>query len=870
MFNLENTIKKWKRSLAKYECFEDGYIAELESHLRDNIDDLVKQGFSQEQAFSQAVENFGPIGEVGAEYHKTHTRRFSSRPPWQQNGWILAFLRSFLKIGFRRMKLEKGFSIINIAGLALGIACSLLILRYVKYELSYENFHTHANYIYRIVWEQVAGGKHYGTTPSPLAPKLQKDVPEIKNIVRWGEKPEATVRYGKKIFLEKKIIAADPSILTIFTFPFIHGDVKTALQKPDSILLTQSMAKKYFSNQSALRKVLEVDGQELTVTAVVKDIPKNSELQFDFLIPFTELNRVKRKDIPHWNSFSYNTFIQIHQGIDIHELSKKISALMKKYRSWDEDEKRFYLQPLKDLHLYRLGGGGLIQYITIFSLIAFFILCISCINFINLSTARYGNRALEVGLRKVLGSQRMHLISRFFMESMINIMIAFVFAIILVELFLPYFNSLVNRNIQMEYLSVQTLLGFFIIFLISVVLSGIYPAIYLSSVQPVQIFRGPTISNGKGGFRKLLVIIQYTISIMLIISLSIILKQTHFMKHADLGFAKENLLSIPITESMARLSQPIKNQLLDLPGILKVTAIGPNNSGARLRWENMNKNLQYMENEVRFLMVDYDFLDSLQAKITAGRNFSKQFTRDWQYGYIINEQAARLWQLGSPLGTTLSLAGRKGEIIGIVKDIYEGYKKSIPAQIYYLKPLTQWDRYRKFIVRIKAGETKVTIGGLEEVWSKYEKATPFKYSFIDEEIDQMYKQEELIGTVIKHLTLLAIFITCLGLLGLASFMAESKTKEIGIRKVLGADVSQIFIMLNQEFLKCLLIANVIALPTAWYFMNNWLKAYPYRTPVNLGIFIMAILLSALITLFATSIQALKSAYANPVDVLLYE
>jgi putative ABC transport system permease protein len=343
-----------------------------------------------------------------------------------------------------------------------------------------------------------------------------------------------------------------------------------------------------------------------------------------------------------------------------------------------------------------------------------------------------------------------------------------------------------------------------------------------------------------------------------------------FMKHADLGFTKENLLSVPIPESMAKQYQPIKNELLNMPGILKVAAIGPNNSGARLRWEGMNPELRYLENEVKFLMVDYDFLESYRAKITAGRNFSQQFMEDWKYGYIINEQAARLWQLDSPPGKTLNLAGRKGKIIGIVKNIHEGYKESLPAQIYYLEPLTQWDRYSEFIVRIKAGGTKEAIRGIEKVWKQFEKNTPFKFSFIDEEIDQLYKQEELISTVIKHFTILAIFITCLGLLGLASFMAEHKTKEIGIRKVLGAAVSQILVLLNREFIKCLLLANVIAWPLAWYFMNVWLQTYPYRTRIDPGLFIIAALLSGFITLFTTSIQALKAAYAKPVDALHYE
>lgn len=768
------------------------------------------------------------------------------------------------------MKLQKGFSIINIAGLALGMACCLLIFRYVQYELSYENFHERADSIYRVAWERLADGQHYGTTPSPMAPKLQEDVPEIKNKVRWGVKPETTVRHGNKVFSEDKIIGADPSILTMFTFPVIHGEAKTALQEPDSIILTEAMANKYFDNQNALNKALEVDGQLLKITAVLKDIPKNSELQFDFIIPFTELPWVKRKDLPHWNMFGYITFIEVNPGTDIHQLGQKITGLMKKYRSWDKDKKRFYLQPLKDMHLYKPGGGGLIRYIYIFSFIAFFILCISCINFINLSTARSVSRAREVGLRKVLGSQRRQLITRFFGESLVNVLIAFAFAILFVELFLPYFNSMVDRDIHMEYLNMKSLSGFFLVFLLTAVFSGSYPAIFLSSFQPAHIFRDTAGTKGKGRLRKLLVITQFTISILLIISLTIVMKQTHFMKHADLGFTKENLLSVPITESMAKQYQPIKNELLNLPGISKVAGIGSNNWGARLRWEGMNPALQYLENEVRFLMVDYHFLESFQAKIIVGRNFSPQFTGDREHSFIINEQAARLWQLDSPLGKTLDLVERKGKIIGIVKDIHEGYKESLQAQIYYLEPLTHWDRYSEFIIRIKTGGTKEAIRGIEKVWKQFEKSTPFKFSFIDEEIDRLYKQEELISTVIKYFTILAIIITCLGLLGLASFMAESKTKEIGIRKVLGATVSKILIMLNREFIKCLLLANVIAWPIAWYFMNRWLQTYPYRTDIDIVLFILAALLSGFITLFTTSIQALKAAYANPVDSLHYE
>jgi hypothetical protein len=403
-----------------------------------------------------------------------------------------------------------------------------------------------------------------------------------------------------------------------------------------------------------------------------------------------------------------------------------------------------------------------------------------------------------------------------------------------------------------------------------VIVSGFYPSLYLSSFHPAKIFSGNSSVKRKGKARQVLVIAQFAISVLLIICTFVVLKQIHFMKYADLGFDHENLLSVPVDSAISTDISALKNELRQQTAILDVSALGPGSQGTSLRWEGMNPDLSYLENEVRFRMVDYDFFPTMGARFVAGRNFSEKFGEDFESGYIINEEAARLWQMDSPLSKNIEFCGRAGNIIGIVDNIHIGYKESSYAEIYYLKSLDVWDRSSTLIIRIEPGNIKEAIEDVQEIWNRFNAGTPFEFSFLDQEIDEIYKQEELVSQIAGYFAALSIFISCLGLFGLVSFLAEQKTKEIGIRKVLGASVSSIVSLLNREFLKCVLIANIIAWPIAWIAMHWWLQTYPYRAGLSMIFFLLSALLAVLISLATVSFQAIRAALSNPSDALRFE
>lgn len=784
--------------------------------------------------------------------------------------WKTVMLKNSIKLTFRNLRRNKITSFINITGLCVGMAGAILILLWVQHEASYEKFHKNADSLYLVAWERLANNRHYESSPAPFADRLKQDFPEFENIVRLSLREQHVVKYRDKVFAEKQIAVADHSLFQMFTFPLLRGDVAKVLTEPNTVVLTETTAEKYFGDEDPLGKVLDFDGQPLEVCGVVLDVPDNTEIEFDFITRFRDLPVFQGDPRSQWNYFSFYTFVQLKESADILEINQRLSAAMERYRPWDSYERYFYLYPLTRRHLHNIGGGGLIKYVYLFSLAALFILFISCINFINLSTARSAGRAREVGIRKVMGSDRSQLIKLFFGESLIFVFVSFIFAVVLVQAVLPSFNALVQKTLFLRFGDLSFSLCLIATLLMTGLVAGSYPAVYLSSFQPVRIFRSAIGSRGKGRFRQALVVLQFTISVLLIFCTFIVLKQIRFMKHADLGFEEQNLLSISITENMSAHSESIRNTLIKQPSVIEVGAAGPTNQGGRLRWEGMDPGLSYLENEVNFRMVDYDYFDSLDAQIVSGRNFSKQYGSDLRGGYIINEEAVKLWHLESPVGKSLDLCGRAGQILGVVKNIHMGYKNSLRSEVYYLAKLTDWDRYTSMSVRIKPGGIRETMGIAKGIWEEYNGNRPFEYSFFDQEIDRKYRQEEQVSQIFGYFASLSILISCLGLFGLAMFMAEQRTKEIGIRKVLGASSAKIVVLLNKEFLRCVLLASIIAWPLGWCIMRSWLRAYPYRIDLGWSFFVLSSLVAVVITLVTVSMQAIKAALANPSDALRYE
>lgn len=792
--------------------------------------------------------------------------------------------KNYLKIAFRNISRHKGYSFINIFGLAVGLAALVLILLYVQYEFSFDKYHKKSDQIYRIgvKWSGIVGKEtDFVRTPMPLAPALKDEFPEVLSAVRLQSHAETAVSYGEKNFLEKRLFFADPDIFKIFSFPLLRGDPGTALKEPDSVILSERMAKKYFGSENPIGKVLVCDGKDpLKVTGVMKDIPSNSHFVMDFVVPFKFLRaRTRNKS---WSWLSYLTYILLRKDADPRALEGKFTASMgrhyKKELGTDWTAKnRLFLQPLSRIHLYSHRVGEIeansdIKYIYIFSAIALLILVMSCINYMNLATARSARRSREVGIRKVVGAKRKQLIRQFLGESLVLTFIALIIAVFMVETLLPAFNSLIERNLSLNLQKNSTvLLG---IFVFVGLLAGSYPALAISSFKPVTVIKGKYTSGPTGSaLRNFLVVIQFSISIILVVCTLVVKNQLSFIKNRDPGYTKDRIVVVNIKDKEARKKiTALKTRLLQHPNILSVSSSSslPHDvdSLQTMSWPGKPA-------DVKALMygcyVDYDFIDLYGIKILKGRNFSRDFPSDKQGAYLLNESAVKSLGWETPVGKDFFGEGEekfRGKIVGVVKDFHLlSFHNKIEPLYLCLKP----GMYSDYLsVKIRGNNIPGTIKFLEENMKTFSPAYPFEYSFFDDIFDSVYRTEQKLGDAFGIFAFTAILIACLGLFGLASLSAESRTREIGIRKVLGATVTNVILMLSKEFTRWVLLANIIAWPTAYYFMNNWLKNFAYRATLGIEIFILSGLLALLIALGTISFQSIRAASANPVESLRYE
>lgn len=776
--------------------------------------------------------------------------------------------KNYLKIAFRTLRKHKGYSLINIIGLSLGMAICILILLWVQHELSYDRFHKNRDLTYRIYqdYHHAGGISQFSNVPQPVAPEIQSTLPEVECVTRFLD-DDFTFGYEEKLFTERNIRYIDPSFFRIFSFPIVKGDPEAAFLDPYSIILTASMVEKYFGNKDPLGKILTADGKDqMKVMAVIKDVPDNSFLQFDFLIPYSYLTAIEY-DVTNWSSHNCQIYVLLHKNIDAKQVEDKIYGMIKRHTP--DDESYLRLQPFKKVHLYTLGGEmGTLKYVYIFSIIALFILVIACINFMNLATARSAKRAREVGLRKVVGARRIQIVRQFFGESIVLTIVALGFALLIVEVLLPVFNGLSGKTLSLNSSGniaiFASLLG---IALFTGLLSGSYPALFLSSFIPGKVLKSSYRSSGSSSIlRKVLVVFQFSLSIFLIISTTVIYSQLQYIQSKDLGFNKENLIYAGINERIRENYDAIKNEILKNPHILKMTRTfqlpSYNRYSAPVEWEgktpdqNINFNIS---------LVDPDYLETLNLELIQGRNFSYEFSTDTS-NYILNEEAVRQMGLDSPIGKWLEF-GEKGQIIGIVKNYhYMPFTYEIEPLILYYNP----SYFRYTMLRISGNNIPQTLGFLENIWGKFAPEFPFEYHFLDEDYERIYRTEQRLGELFRYFTFLAILISCLGLFGLASFMAEQRTKEIGIRKVLGATVSSVAFLLSREYTKWVLMANVLAWPIAYLAMHKWLEGFAYRVDMSAITFLLAGLLTLLIALFTVSYQAIKASITNPVEALRHE
>ena len=799
--------------------------------------------------------------------------------------WSIIMFKNYLKVALRNILRNKMFSFINISGLALGMACFIMILFWVQYEVSYDKFNKNADNLYRITEQLNFSNRtsNIARTPSALAPALFEEIPEVVNSMRYINAPSLMVAYEKNKFYENGIAFADPSIFEMFTFHFSKGDKKSALNNISSIVISEDMAEKYFGKDDPLNKTLNINNKhDFIVTGVLENVPGNSHLKFDFIIPFPTLENMRGEVgirwspvLGNWGINFYYTYVQVVNTTDINQLANKILNFIGEHSSISSI--KLFLQPVTKIHLHSnliadFEDNGDIKYVYIFSIIAFFILFIACINFMNLTTARAGNRAKEVGMRKISGAKKAGIIKQFLGESILLSFIAFITALFIVFLFLPVFNNLSGKELSLNILKNPNLFFtlFFTVTLTSLI-AGSYPSVFLSSFRPVNILKGSIKFGPKSTlFRRILVVIQFSLSILLIVATLVVHKQLNFIQNSNLGFEKEHIVYIRLRGNTAQYYNSLKSELLKNPNIQGVTASDqlPTNiiySVTGANWEGKNPDETI---EMNFVTVDYDFCKTLNMEIADGREFSKEFQNDRTGAFILNEKASRILGKESPVGKQFSFFGRNGEIIGVVKNFHFAtfYNEINPLVLLYSAPGN--DQY--LITKITGEKISENLNFIGDTWKNIVPSYPFEYNFLNDDFNRQYKAEQRTGKIFNYFTFLAIFIASLGLFGLVSFICIQRTKEIGIRKAIGASVNNIVIILTKEFIILVTIANIVSWPAGYYFMKKWLNNFVFKTNMEIWTFLFSGITAIMITLLTISYQTIKTARSNPADTLRHE
>ncbi len=804
--------------------------------------------------------------------------------------------KNYFKTAFRSLQKNKGFTAINIIGLAAGLATCLIIILYVTDELSYDKFNSNAGRIYRIDNQIKFGDNEFdiGEAPAAMGPSFAQEYPQIEHYTRFRNRGPVTITKGEEKIVEDKVIYTDSTVFDVFTLPLVQGNPHTALAEPHTIVLTETAAKKYFGNVSSLGKTLDINNKLYKVSAIIKDMPAQSHFNYDFFLPLAELDESREVD---WLSENFHTYILLKEGTDIAGLEKQfnksletaVGPELKSVANLSLDDFRkgggyvtCSLMPLLNIHLHsnkpdELAVNGNMQYVYIFSAIAIFILLIACVNFMNLSTARSSNRAKEVGVRKVLGSVRKNLITQFLTESFVISFISFVVAIALTFLLLPLFNQLAQKNIGGLVLFNPDMLAAIIALMIIVsLLAGSYPAFFLSSFQPIDVLKGKLAKGFKGSFlRNSLVVFQFAISITLMVGTAVIYSQLSYIHKKDVGFNKSQVLIIQNTSALGTQSEAFKNELLQLPAVKAATFTGylPTNG-----WRNSTGLFPDMNFDVKNAIlsqeweVDENYIPAMQMQILSGRNFSKEAGFD-SNAIIINEAAAKYFAGKDPLDKKLYAVENAAEkkissfnIIGVVKNFnFNSLRQQVtPLVLLFHKNMGS------MALRINTADIPGLVSQIKTKWKAMAPSHPFSYTFMDEEFNKQYLSDQRTGSLSITFSVLAILIACLGLLGLVTYAAEQRIKEIGIRKVLGANITGIIGLLSKDFVKLVCIAIVIATPVAWLAMNKWLQEFAYRITIQWWLFVLAGVVALIIALATVSFQAIKAARANPVKSLRSE
>ena len=870
MFNLENAIKEWKRTLRKHPDFEDGDIEELESHLRDEIDLLMADEHSEESAFITASEHIGEPGNIGNELHVNRSSGKRFTPVGLQNSGIAMLLPSYIKVAWRNLINRKSYSLINILGLAVGLCSCMLIALYVQYELSYDAFHQKSDRIYRVLREFDIPGLQttISTTPPSLAPSAKQTLPVIEETVRL-QNANLSVEYGDKKFVETGFLNTEDSFFNVFSFPLLEGHI--ALNNMNTVLITKRMVPKYFGNEQPLGKTLTVAGRELEVTGILVNPPSNSSLQFDFI------GSIWRDD-ESWGRNSYTTFFLLNENADKGELTSQLSSVINQNIDPDNTQSGNsfipHLQPVTGIHLGQgvnvdIDSRGNIQYLYLFIALALFIIVLACINFMNLATARSMERAREVGMRKALGGIRSQIALQFLGESLLLSFLAALLAVFLTRFGIPLLNNIAGTEVSFQnLLSVRNTISLFLLILVTGLIAGTFPAIVLSKFQPSKVLKGAFSVNQNSFLRKVLVVFQFTISIALLAGTALIFKQVQFMKNKGLGFNPDRVILVKQANFLANNRDPFLSQLLSIPGIENASSgfSVPGSFYVNSMWKPDTPDAK--DHNFNYTFINPDYVEALELEILAGRSFSSSFPAD-TFNVILNEAAV------SELGWTPQEAVKhklikdpyEFDIVGVVKD-FNYY--SLHSEI---TPLAMFGPRRPplyVIIRISENTNlPAIVESIDTEWRKFSDF-PLEYSFLADDLKAQYRTEKQLIQVFGVFAALGIFIGCLGLFGLTAFLVSKRTKEIGIRKILGANSIQVITLISSDLIKLVGIGFIIAVPLAWLLMDKWLQDFAYKTKISMWIFIGTGSVALAIALFTVSGQALKAALMNPSDSLKSE
>ncbi len=794
---------------------------------------------------------------------------------------LFIMLRNFFLIALRNITKRPGFTLINITGLAVGLASSMLLLMWVMDELGYERFNTRADRIYRIEEDQFYSGQRYHVTvtPFPSGPEWKEKIPEIEEQVRiFPWMPRMLFRNGEKIFYETSVIAADSTLLKIFSFDLLEGDSGSLLNDPHSILLTQKLAAKYFGKESPVGKPILVENKyQFTVTGVLRDLPGNTLFTFNAVMPFSFLKETGMYD-DHWGSNSIYTFMLMSEGFNSAEVNKKLTDVVLEHEP--ETQTKYSVFPLVDIHLYGQFGytetKGLLIIVIIFSLIAVFLLLIACINFINLATARAASRGKEIGIKKVSGSDKRSLVYQFMMESMLQVAAAMVIAFILIGLSLGLFNNISGKLfVFSDLLTARFLLAFLSAGLVAGFVSGVYPSFYMSAINPVKVLKGETLSGrGNGRLRQVLVVVQFTLSILIALSAVFMYRQLAFMQEKDLGFDKNNLIAIQMGGDIKSKYYSLKKELEKDVLIQGVTAalwnpvrIGSNSGGASWPGKDPDKHVLIGTNGV-----DYDYISTLKMELVSGRDFSREFpsdfARDTTGNFLINEEVVRLMDVGDPIGKSFSFMGISGTIIGVMKNFhFKGADQPIEPVAFLLADTSYLSQ---ILIRLTPGNVPGSLKAVEKVWKEVLPEYPLDYSFIDQDYSYHFRTVNRVTKLLGYFTVLAVFIACIGLFGLASYSAEKRTNEIGIRKVMGAGSLSVIYSMSKEFILLVMISIVIAFPAGWFILKKLLTQFPYRIDLEIWVFGVIALATMGIALLTVIWQSYRASGINPAQALKLE